>query len=369
MTKAGLIIIVVLLLSLFSSVTTSKPAVLTSECNCSHLEVLQVELRNAQRLQEAFRNKIPELRGMSAGASMAELKRFAQTDARRDLESLPNYKGPGEVDYVAQGDLLYDPTHPRPNDTNEGLCRMSADAELSLQTAMQQAACDGIGKAIKAHEEVHHSSCLRRGYVNFFNMTGADRAQDEVDAYGAQISALRAEIAQVLERSQFTIITDVKTKTTVPQNPLYTSVINENHSEIPTTRAGGTADKFRFDGQGQQSCNASIEGNCKFTGGIPFNLPARVSIETDGLTAEVTYEVSGQAPSLGMQCTIPGAGSGYGMSIPVQLNSGRVPIAKMPLKDGAEVVFDMSQSEAARIMAGGRVTLTGKATVKLKCNR
>jgi hypothetical protein len=31
-------------------------------CTCSHLKELQIELRNALRLQQAFRDKIPELR-------------------------------------------------------------------------------------------------------------------------------------------------------------------------------------------------------------------------------------------------------------------------------------------------------------------
>jgi hypothetical protein len=74
-------------------------------------------------------------------------------------------------------------------------------------------------------------------------------------------------------------------------------------------------------------------------------------------------------PSIGMRCSIPGAGSGYGMSIPVQMNAGKVPLATLPLKDGAEVVFDMAQSDAAKLLAGGGVQLTGKATVRLVCQK
>lgn len=352
------------LLSL-GGLVTAGPAAPTAACSCKDLEVLQVELRNAQRLQQAFRNKIPDLRSMTPASSMAELQRFARTDARRDLESLPNYKGAGEFDYVAQGSLLYDPTHPTSTDNNQ-LCSLTASAQADFQQAMKSSACDGIGKALQAHEEVHRNSCLAKGFVNFFEMNGADRAQEEVDAYGAQIKALRGEIAQVLERAQFTVILAVKTRAQMPANPLYSAITIENHSEIQTSSASGSADKFRFDGQGQQTNNVSVDGNCRMTGGVPFNLPARVSIETDGLTAEVSYETQGTMPSIGMSCEVAG-GHGYGMSMPVPMNAGKVPVTKMPLKDGAEMVFDMSQSEAAQIMARGRVQLTGTATVRLVC--
>lgn len=355
---------------LFSLVVTFKPATSTvayAECNCSNLEVLQIELRNAQKLQKAFQSKIPELRGMSDETSMMEFKRFADRDARKGLEPLPNNKAAKEFDYIARGDNLYDPTKPPASETNENMCRLSDGAKVALDGVVSEAACDGIGNAIKAHEAVHHNSCLRRGYVNFFKMNGAARAQEEADAYGAQIAALKAEIAQVLERAQVTVITDLKTRTTVPANPLYQTIGVDNHAEIPATRVSGSTDRFVFEGQGQQTNNATVDGNCKMTSGVPFNLPAKVTITTDGLIAEINYEVMGTHPSIGMKCTIPGVGTGTGMSIPVQLNAGKVPLTKLPLKDGATEVMDMAQSEAAKILAGGGVTLTGTATVTIKC--
>lgn len=365
MLKTSLLLSVLLVLPLLFTFDPPKTA-LFEQCNCSHLEVLQLELRNAQKLQQAFRNKISHLRSLSHEQSMQELKRFSETDARSGLESLPNYKGAAEVDYVASGDNLYDPTKPPANATNESLCRMSPDSELSLQTAMQKAACDGIGNSIKAHEDVHKSSCMRRGYVNFFKMGGADRAQDEVDAYGAQINALKAEIAQVLERAQLTIVSDVNTLTTVPPNPLYQSIKVDNRSEIPATRVSGSNDRFVFEGQAPQTTDVSVQGNCTVSG-VPFTIPAKVTIDTDGQTANVKYELVGTMPTIGMRCTIPGMGSGSGMSVPVPMNAGKIPIATFPLKDGAEKVSDMAQSDAAKMMASGGVKLTGTATIRLKC--
>ncbi len=360
------LLVLAVLISLLITTQPARSTVAFAECNCSHLEKLQVELRNAQKLQQSFRNKIPELRSMSPEQSVIELNRFAKGDARRGLEP-PATPGSAEFDYVAYGDTLYDSSKPPATATNESLCRLSNDAELSLQRVLKDTACDGIGNSIKAHEAVHHATCLQRGYVNFFKRNGAELAEDEVAAYGAQINALKAEIIKVLERAQVTVISDMKTKTRVPANPLYSTISVDNHAEIPMTNVSGSNDRFQFTGQGQQTNNAAVDGNCAFTAGVPYNLPAKVTVDTDGLNAEVTYELSGKPPSLGMKCKIPGAGSGYGMSIPVQIDSGKVPIAKLPLKDGAEVVMDMAQSEAAKILAGGGVSLTGTATVTIKC--
>jgi hypothetical protein len=333
-------------------------------CDCSNLEVLQIELRNALSLQQAFRNKIAELRTMNGPTSSAELQRFAKSDARRGLEPVPGYKGPSEVDYVNRGSLLSDPAHPPKTETNESLCRMADSAQAELARAMDAAACAGIGAAVRAHEDVHQKSCLRAGFVPYFWMNGAERAQEEVEAYGAQIAALRAEIARVLEGIRIQV--EVDTRAQMPPNPLYTAIIVENRAEVPMSRATVSGDTIRLDGQGQQITNATIEGNCHFTGGLPNTLPVRGSIETDGLTAQIHYAVDGTQPSISMQCTL-GKGTGSGMSLPVHLSSGNVPGVNLPLRNSAEIVTDMATTEAAKIMSQGGVRMTGKGKIRLLC--
>ena len=181
---ARVIFITVLVLMILSTlVTASGPTVTFAECNCSSLEELQRELRNALRLQQAFRKKIPELKATPHDQSVIELNRFSKAEARDGFEEPQKDKRVSAVDFTAEGDLLHDSAHPPPNKTNEELCRMTKSFEDALKEAMQKAACDGIGKALQAHEEVHHKSCLRLGYVPFFKMNGAERAQDEVDAF------------------------------------------------------------------------------------------------------------------------------------------------------------------------------------------
>ena len=157
-----------------------------AECDCSHLKALQVELRNALRLQQAFRNKIPELRGKGTDSSQNALKVFAEGEARRGLEAIPDYKGPKEFDYVTWGSNQRTFNFPK-----KDLCRMADSAKVELDKAVAASACAGIGNALRAHEQVHENLCLSIGYPPYVAMHGADRAQEEVDAYGAQIAVLR----------------------------------------------------------------------------------------------------------------------------------------------------------------------------------
>jgi hypothetical protein len=157
-----------------------------AECDCSHLKVLQIELRNAIRLQQAFRNKIAELRTMNGDTAQGALKAFAQGEARRGLEPIPSYKGPSEFDYSPWGENQRTFNFP-----TEQLCRMSDSATVEFDKAVAASACAGIGKALRAHEEVHGNMCRSLGYQGYLAMHGADRAQEEVEAYGAQIKVLR----------------------------------------------------------------------------------------------------------------------------------------------------------------------------------
>lgn len=165
------------------------------KCDCSHLKVLQTELRNALRLQQAFLNKIAELRTMGRDSSQAALKQFSQGDARRGIEPVPGYKGPSEFDYDSWGRTLYEREGTR--HSSEKLCGMTPYAILTLNATIAASACSGIGEAVRAHEEVHLNFCKRIGFLPYEDMHGADRAQEEAEAYGAQAKVLRDIIASL----------------------------------------------------------------------------------------------------------------------------------------------------------------------------
>lgn len=321
-----------------------------SPCDCRHLEALQIELRNAQRLQQAFRNKIPELRAMGPQSSLAELQRFARAEARRGLEAVPNYSGPTEVEYVAQGSLLYDPAHPKSTDTNESLCRMAASAQAALDEAKQKSACAGIGKALQAHEDIHRNSCLRRGFKSFFFMNGTERAEEEVEAYGAQIAALRAEIAKLESECDGELEYQAPITLNMPPLLVYKIVstarisfkIDENTKKI----SGSGTQKLTLEQIGSGACTAtSARSEYEWT----------VSGQEEGgfLQFKFSPKVGTTIPGIEMQCRIAG-GQGYGMSLPMNFSIGDVRIEK---RDGATTEIDISR------ISGGRAS--GKAITKL----
>jgi hypothetical protein len=342
-----------------------------AECDCSKLKALQLELRNALRLQQAMRNKIPELRALDPTKSSTEYKRFTENDARRGLEPVPDYDKLSKADQAAlsqfnfdvKGFALSDPTHPPREWTEERLCSLTTSAELAFTRVKELAACKGIAAALQAHEDVHTRTCLR-GFVAFFNMNGAQRAQDEVDAYGAQIAVLRAEIAKVLEHANIRLETETTSRMEMPPNPLYTAIIVTNQAVVPMTGVPVSGEMIKLEGKGEQTNDAKVEGNCKFTAGLPFTLTARATIETDGLDAQIHFSVEGTHPSVGMECTTP-AGTGHGMSIPVNVGGGNVPVINLPLENGAEKVFDQSAGPTAQMMAQSRVRITGTSKIRL----
>ncbi|MDQ2974910.1 MAG: hypothetical protein M3R69_05790 [Acidobacteriota bacterium] len=167
------------------------------KCDCSNLKALQAELFNALLLQQAFRNKIPELRTMNLGTSTDALKQFAEGEARRGLKEVPDYKGPNAFDYVSWGDARTDPDYLPADKTDADLCAFSEDAGKLFNRAKQASGCAGIAAALEAHEQVHISTCNRIHYRPYLTMHRADRAQEEVEAYGAQIKVLREVLASL----------------------------------------------------------------------------------------------------------------------------------------------------------------------------
>lgn len=172
----------------------SPPVAAQAECKCEDLKVLEIELRNAIQLQQNFRNKIAELRTMNQPTSQNALQIFAKSDALRGHTPVPGYNGPEHVDYFPWGRSL---DANLTKYTAAQLCRMADSAAKVLEEAKQKSACTGIAAAIQAHEDFHISFCQRIGFSNYESMHGADRAQEEVEAYGVEIAMLRAEIARV----------------------------------------------------------------------------------------------------------------------------------------------------------------------------
>jgi hypothetical protein len=362
--RACLLLVFITLPATTALVISPPLAVLAPDCECKHLEALQTELRNAIKLQQAFSGKVAELRTMGPGSALGEYKRFAD-EVGRSIQKPAGDTGPDAVDYTPIGDNVYAGNEEKAGSKGRDLCQRSDNAERALAQVDQGAVCAGIAKAIRAHEDFHKSKCSSVGYTRYRDLHPADRAAEEADAYGVQISVLRSEIANVLERTSPRVEIEVNSRFQMPPNPAYTALVLENKGRVVTQRTAVSGDVIRFEGQGQQTNDGRVEGNCKFNG-FPYELPAKATIESDGLDAQIRYTVEGTVPSLGMRCTIPGQGSGYGFSMPVPINNNtNVPVTNLPLRDGAEIVSDMANTQAAGIVAQGGVQMSGKVKIRL----
>jgi hypothetical protein len=296
---------------------------------------------------------------MTASTAAAELQRFAASEARSGLEKVPGSSGAAEVDYESWGKQNI--VIAKGNSTSK-LCGRTTTAEQELVAAEQASACSGIGKALRAHEDHHMNMCAKIGFFAYMAMHGADRAQEEVEAYGIQIGVLRREIAGVLERSKLRVELEQDTRVQMPPNPVYTAINLKNNGKLRTTPPTISGDNIHFDGTGEQSTDGTIEGNCHYTG-LPITLPAIGSVDTDGLIARVQFRVEGTVPQFGMRCDM--GGSGFSIPVPVGGNAGLPAPVPLPLKNKAEVTHNMANTMAANAMAGSGMSMSGKAKVRL----
>jgi hypothetical protein len=354
-----------LLTILFTLPSSSALVLPAAECDCHHLEALQLELRNAIKLQQAFTAKIAELRAMSNKESAAIVfANFAQSVSTTVTKPASD-TGPKSIDYTSVGEGI------SPDDRGDvkalggqDLCAKSDGANLDLRNLDSGAACAGIAQAVRAHEDYHQKDCTRLTYIVYREKHPADRAAEEAAAYGVQIAYLRAEIARVLQKSKVRFEAIGNSRTKVPQNPLYSTITVDTVSKIQANPAVSSSETIKFDGQGDHTLNASVDGNCKITNGVPYTVVAKGGIETDGLDAKLRFTIEGTSPSMGMKCTI-GPGSGYGMSVPLTIKPDREATADLPLRNGAELILDQAKSDAAKQLAQGGVTLTGTITYRL----
>ena len=337
------------------------------ECDCSNLKTMQTELRNAIRLRQNYQNEVAVLRQMSHDTSQNAFQQFAKGDAAKaGTEPIPGYKGPDSFTYTARGYNMGS----NPNFSAAEQCEMSPGTKMDFEKVLAAAACAGIARAVQAHEQVHINSCIRAGgYLAYVGRHGADWAQEEVEAYAAEIGALRAEIAKVLEKAELHVIVEVNTRMQMPPNPLYTAINISNKADIPMNPPTNVGDdSFRFEGAGSQETNGSIEGNCRFTSGLPSSLAARATVETNLIDAKVNYNVEGTSQSMTMECQVGGQ-TGRAMSFPVPIKSNNKGDFTLLFENGATKEFDQGSGQAAQIMASGGAKMSGKGIVKLVfCN-
>ena len=173
------LVLAIIALPVASAFVAIPSSVAAPKCDCSHLKVLQHELRIAMQLQKNFLNKIPELQQMTLGVSQSAFSQFVQgNEVRSGVEpSPPGYKGPKEVEYDPDGKANLVAADD-PKNTAEKLCSMTASSIAALVAAMDSSACTGIGEALKAHENVHINFCKRIGIKPYLGMAGADRARE-----------------------------------------------------------------------------------------------------------------------------------------------------------------------------------------------
>jgi len=330
----------------------SAPSYAVPECDCSHLAALRQELRNARTLQMRYRQEAERLRQMERDASQNALQAFAQQEAGAGIQAPPGYSGPDRVEYTAYGDNIS--VDSLEGHSNEALCAFSRNTVADLAKVYSGSNCTDIAEAVRAHEEYHRSQCAAIGYRAYLDMHGADHASEEVNAYEAQAQRLREGIRHVLEKATVEVWLDNQFKvTSPPRNPLYSAISMTSSGRIKTTGNASGQNELRFEGSGSYRFDFTpLGGHCS-PKGVPTSIQAHAAVITDGETARVSWEPTGNMPQFGMECRLNGQ-KGYGMSIPVPMDPHSSAVNELPLafEDGEKITADVANTPAAHVISG-----------------
>jgi hypothetical protein len=256
----------------------------------------------------------------------------------------------------------------RKNRPVEILCEMSKATIDELEKAMHASACLGISEALRAHEEVHHTTCLQAGFFPFIERHGVDVAQDEIKAYGVQIEALRALIGRVLEGGGARVEMEATLQTLVPLGvgdpdiPGPDVIQSTSKGEVAFTRSVLADAGIHLEGEGKQLVNATVQGICSLIDGVPFSIPARAKLGIDGDQAAIQYSLPTPGAWATALCHDPGPQKVFPFFIAA---GGPARPIQLPLKNGAEHAFKVEDVAAALVPDAG-IRITGEGKMRLR---
>jgi hypothetical protein len=309
----------------------------TRACSCEDIAEVQAELRNAQRLQQAFRGQIDALRQMGPEAARIAMQQFANGPARTGLE--PTQGGAvGEVDYGPRGEAIDEQNWDR--HSAQELCAMSAESVRRLDEAASASRCSDIGDALRAHEDHHRSFCNAIGYRPYHAMHGADRAAEEAEAYGAQIQVLRHALMRVLERANARVTFSER---------LGGGDRLDTEGEVALSSYAAYQDgRIRLRGMGEARGHYQSVGVCRVTSGARFTDRLNGELASDGETAEIQiYSLSITDHPIQYQC--------FGGTAETSVMGSTPPPVTLPLRDGASTTYGLSGPRGGGVQ--GTVTL------------
>jgi len=251
-------------------------------CKCRHLEAVGVALHNTIYLREAYRRKSNDLRPLDASSARTELDRFVQSlpEGMAPAPSPGPGLGPRRIPYMPVGDSIA--PDQLSNFTDDQLCQASPASMQILGQALQAAPCDALGQSIVTHEQYHWAFCRRIGYRAYHAMHASEDAQEEVEAYAADIPILRDELVRLLRIANLRVVVTVRSNSAFPTNPLYSTIHLNNDGEVKANNVVPAGDLVKIEADGTQATTGSIEGSCEYEG-MPITIPANAVLRrTDG---------------------------------------------------------------------------------------
>jgi hypothetical protein len=333
------------------------------ECTCRNLASLQEEYQNAVYLEGYMRRLGEHLRAVEARqidmnkndptnkdagispnqASATARQAYADKNLRLPFPNPTGYTGPSEVSMTP------------------GTCKQPAGKLAELEGGSP---CQAIADAALAHEATHRAICEKLGADAYWSRMPSEIALEEADMYKGQAANLKAELRRVLDASDLRVVGEFSYHMAAGPRDSRDKITYDS-GDLSLASQGG--DRWEMTGTGdsvtEMVMNDYEEGVTCTTGEV--QRPFSVSLETDGLTADVKLE-GHQAKEVGMRCS-------NGLSVPMfggllgeqQVRRLRLVTGDMPFPQQNEGLLSMIVGAAS---AGGASMGTEQSTIlRLTC--
>lgn len=337
-------------------------------CACKHLESLQQELENAEYLTRYFADQAKRLEAIEkrqveinkdpthpdSGRSVVNQTAQARDAMRSKEMKLPH---PAVKGYTGPDDVKFD-------------AETCSNKKEDLDALRNGAPCKEIGEISVAHENGHRALCLAMNKAkknSYLFRPHSAVAAEESARYAEQAKATREILKKAVDGGKVRI--SEETETNVKSRGFDATYYYKTAPFDLQGKSSPSADQWTLTGDGTRTGvikRVSFPGmSCAPYGQLNDKQSATLAL--DGLSMSLKLQNTSGAGDIGMRCSAPGGGQGWGQSMrPVGEQGSGEAFKDQRVKFQSEVTQDVSAMEYGKVLAQGGMAVSGYTRIKVE---
>lgn len=340
-------------------------------CACKHLESVQQELENAEYLTRYFADQAKRLEAIEkrqteinkdpthpdSGRSVVSQTAQARDAMRSKEMKLPH---PAVKGYTGPDDVKFD-------------AETCSNKKEDLDALRNGAPCKEIGEISVAHENAHRALCLAMNKAkknSYLFRPHSAVAAEESARYAEQARATREILKKAVDAGKVRV--SEETETNVRSQGFDATYYYKTAPFDLNGKSSPAADQWTLTGDGARTGvikRVSFPGmSCTPYGQL--NDKETATLTLDGLSMSLKLQNTARAGDVGMRCTVPGGGQGWGQSMrPVGEQGSGDAFKDQRVRFLSEFTQDASTMDYAKVLAQSGMAVSGytKTTVEVVC--